>query len=184
MDAARTRGDNGTPGSARTKRCAIRWRRDALRVDLVDGRLLIFAERPVLAVGDDADDFSGISGVLGAWQVHAAPDGIEAGQVATRELLVDHDDDRRAGPVVNPEHTSLHQADAEGLEVARADEVVFELGTDRSIASLDCQVRPRAHAGTNRQRRAMRIADAARPPATPAAARWPARARRARAASS
>ena len=83
----------------------------ALRVDLVNGGLLILAKRSVLAVAHDADDLCGVAGLGRARQANARADRIHILEVPPREFFVDDDDNRRAALVLDAEIAPFHQAD-------------------------------------------------------------------------
>src|SRR6478735_3044638 len=93
----------------------------------VHRRFLALAYRPVAAVADNPDDFGRIRLLLRPGQQDLTPNWIESGKMACCEFLVDDDDSRGSGSIVDGEVTSSNQSDPHHRKVAGTDAVDFVL---------------------------------------------------------
>ena len=91
----------------------------ALRQRLVEERRGRFAERDVLAVAREADDFQ--PRPLRAAEADALAYRVPVGEVASGESLVDDDDAGRAFTILRVEVAPAQDGDVQGLEVVQGD---------------------------------------------------------------
>src|SRR4029078_1729501 len=94
-------------------------------------RLLGFPDGAVTTVTDDADNFGRICLGRSAWEQDLAADGINARQIAGRELLVDDQDRRRSRSIVHRELAPSRQRDAHCGKIVGTYEVDLVLLSER-----------------------------------------------------